>query len=451
MDEAQEVKLKQPKGLWILSFTAIWERFSYYGMRAFLILYMTNDIMNPANRKAHLGGLGFTDSDAGLVYGTFTAMCYLLPLLGGFLADRFLGKRKSVIIGSVLIMIGHFTLASNISAITFFIGLVVLALGNGFFKPNCSSMIGDLYTPGDKRRDSGFTIFYMLFNGGAGAAPILCGLLGGFYGYQYGFMVAGFAMMFGLIIYLIAAQKYLGDIGKYPIYKQNIKNNVEKKPLTKEEKQRIAVIFILMFFVIFFWAGFEQAGATFNLYTDRYIDKTIFGWELPAPLFQSINPLLILILGAPVAALWIKLAKKKKNPSTPTKMGLGMIALGVGFLFMVGAVMQRGGDSTDTTIKASLLWMFMTYLLHTIGELFLSPIGLSMVTKLAPAKNASLFMGLWFAAIGIANFLSGAVVGFVAKLGALEVFLGIAAFVATLGVVVLILSKRLLKMMHGVD
>ena len=447
----QTEKLRQPKGLWILSFTAIWERFSYYGMRAFLILYMVNDVLNLKTGKSHLGGLGFNESDAGLVYGTFTGMCYILPLLGGFLADRFIGKRRSVIIGSVLIMLGHFTLAADISAVSFFIGLAILALGNGFFKPNCSSMIGDLYEPGDKRRDSGFTLFYMLFNGGAGLAPIICGYFGETYAYRYGFLAAGFAMLLGLIVYLIAAQRYLGDIGKYPVHKQNIKNNVEKRPLTKEEKHRILVIFILMFFVVFFWAGFEQAGGTFTLYTDKYLDKSIFGWMMPTSWMQSINPLFIIILGSSFAALWIALAKKGRNPSTPLKMGIGMIALGVGFLFMVGAVMQRGGDNPNVAIKASLIWMILTYLFHTIGELCLSPIGLSMVTKLAPAKHSSLYMGLWFASIGIALFLSGTVVSFVAKLGALEVFLGIGVFIGVLGLIVIIMSRWLVKMMHGVD
>jgi len=447
----QEVKLSQPKGLWILSFTAIWERFSYYGMRAFLILYMANDILNPANRRAHLGGLGFTDANAGFVYGTFTSMCYLLPLLGGFLADRFIGKRKSVIIGGLLIMFGHFTLAADINVNSFFIGLTLLAFGNGFFKPNCSSMIGDLYAPGDKRRDSGFTIFYMLFNGGAFFAPLLCGYFGETYGFRYGFMIAGFAMMTGLIIYIIAAQRFLGDIGKYPIYKQNKENNVENKPLTKQEKDRILVIMILLFFVTFFWAGFEQAGTTLNLYTDHFIDKTIFGWTMPTSWFQAINPVFIVILGSSFAALWVWLAKKGKNPSTPVKMGLGMIALGIGYLFMVGAVLQRGGNNPDTAIKASLIWIIVTYLFHTIGELCLSPIGLSMVSKLAPVKYSSLFMGLWFTSSAVANFISGAIVGVVAKLGALSIFAGIAIFISLLGLIVIFISKWLLKKMHGLD
>lgn len=444
----EQVKMSQPRGLWILSFTAIWERFSYYGMRAFLIFYMANDVLNPDNSNRHLGGLGFSEEFAGLIYGIFVFACYLLPLLGGFLADNYLGKRKSVIIGSIFIMIGHFTLAADINVVSFYIGLFILALGNGFFKPNCSSMIGDLYQPGDKRRDSGFTIFYMLFNGGAAAAPILCGYFAENYRYNYGFLIAGFAMLLGLIVYLIAAEKYLGDIGKKPTNKKTQAVVTEKQKLTKEEKDRIWVILILMIFVTFFWAGFEQAGTTLNLYTNKYIDRTIFNWEIPTTWFQAVNPIFILILGSIFASLWIYLAKIRKNPSTPAKMGIGMIALSIGYLFIIGAIMQRGDN---TVIKASMLWIISVYLFHTIGELCLSPIGLSMVTKLAPARYASLFMGLWFASSAVANLLAGLVVSLLALYGALHFFTGIICIVAVLGIIILFMSKWLLKMMHGVD
>jgi proton-dependent oligopeptide transporter, POT family len=447
----QEAKLSQPRGLWILSFTAIWERFSYYGMRAFLIFYMANDVLNPKNSNSHLGGLGFSEEFAGLIYGIFVFACYLLPLLGGFLADNYIGKRKSVIIGSLFIMIGHFTLAADINVVSFFIGLFILALGNGFFKPNCSSMIGDLYQPGDKRRDSGFTIFYMLFNGGAAAAPILCGFFAETYRYNYGFLIAGFAMLLGLIVYLVAAERYLGDIGKKPINKKSKTVVTEKQKLTKEEKDRIAVILILMVFVTFFWAGFEQAGTTLNLYTNKFIDRHFFIWEIPTTWFQAVNPIFILILGSIFASLWIFLAKRKKNPSTPAKMGIGMIALSIGYLFIIGAIMQRKGAGDDPLIKASMLWIIGVYLFHTIGELCLSPIGLSMVTKLAPARYASLFMGLWFASSAVANLMAGLVVTLLAHYGALHFFTGIICIVAILGVVILFISKWLLKMMHGAD
>ncbi len=264
-------------------------------------------------------------------------------------------------------------------------------------------------------------------------------------------MTAGFGMMLGLIVYIFGAQKYLGDIGKQAIHKQNIQNKVVKVPLTKVEKQRIGVIMIVICFVTFFWMGFEQAGGTFNLYAKNFIDRHIFGWEVPTEWFQSINPLLILILGFPVSGLWIYLAKRNKNPSIPVKMGLGMIVLAIGFIFMICAVMQRGGENPDTTVKASLIFLVMTYVFHTFGELCVSPIGLSMVSKLAPPRMATLFMGTWFFSIFLANFLAGFMVQFIEAFGSMTIFVTIATFVAVLGVIILFLSKRLMKMMHGIS
>lgn len=447
---APEGKMKQPPGLYLISFTSIWERFSYYGMRAFLILYMANAVIS-GNPKANLGGLGLSESTSGLIYGIFTGSCYLLPLLGGFLADRFIGKRRSVLIGGILIMLGHFTLAADAGFVPFFIGLTVLAIGNGFFKPTAASMIGDLYEPGDKRRDSAFTIYYMLFNGGAFLAPIICGFFGETYGYRYGFLTAAFGMLLGLIVYVSGQKKYLGNIGLKPVKVDKATAQAEKKPLTKEEVDRISVIVVLLFFVTFFWAGFEQAGSTLTLFTDKYIDKTVFGWSVPTSWFQAINPIFIVILGPVFSKLWMTLTRKGKNPPTPMKMGMGMIALGAGFIFMIGAVMQRGGNVADVNVKASILWIIGTYMLHTIGELLVSPIGLSMVTKLAPIRLASLFMGVWYLSSFVANILSGLTVRYVESLGAMTIFSGIAIFVAALGVIVLFLSRWLIARMHGVD
>lgn len=441
--------MKQPAGLYLISFTSIWERFSYYGMRAFLILYMANEVI-AGNPKSHLGGLGFSDASAGKIYGIFTAMCYLLPLFGGYIADNFIGKRRSLLIGGILIMLGHFTLATDAGVGVFYAGLAVLAIGNGFFKPNAASMIGDLYAPGDQRRDSAFTIYYMLFNGGAFLAPIICGFFGETYGYKYGFLTAGFGMLLGLIVYIAGANKALGEVGKAPAKKDKSVVH-EKHPLSKEEKDRISVILVLLFFVTFFWAGFEQAGSTLSLYTDKFIDKTVFGWEIPTSWLQATNPIFIIILGPIFAQLWVKLSKRGKNPSSPIKMGLGMIALAGGFLFMIGAVMQRGGEVQDITVKASLLWLLGTYFMHTIGELMLSPIGLSLVTKLAPVRMASLFMGVWYLSSTIANFISGLAVGFVEQFGAMTIFAGIAVFVGCCGIIVLFLSRWLLNRMHGAD
>lgn len=458
MDTTQAVdtskSMKQPPGLYLISFTSIWERFSYYGMRAFLVLYMVNTLTSD---KAFLGGLGIESGRAGLIYGLFTGACYLLPLFGGILSDKFVGKRRSVLIGGILIMIGHFTLAINAGLFSeinnfylFILGLTIVAIGNGFFKPTAPSMIGDLYEQGDARRDSAYTIYYMLFNGGAFLAPIVCGFFGETYGFKYGFLIAGIGMLLGLIIYIWGAKKYLGNIGLAP-EKKDISQIAEKKPLTKEEIDRLSVIFVLLFFVTFFWAGFEQAGSTLTLYTDKFIDRAVLGWQIPTTWFQAVNPIFIVLLGPLFSWLWIALAKKGKNPSTPVKMGLGMIALGIGFLFMLGAIIQRGGDVQDANVKASILWILATYLLHTVGELLVSPIGLSMVTKLSPVRLASVMMGVWFLSSFLANLLAGLSVGFVNQLGAFTIFAGIAILVSVLGIIVLLMSRWLLKRMHGAD
>jgi POT family proton-dependent oligopeptide transporter len=445
MEQIQSEKLKQPKALYLLALTASWERFSYYGMRAFLILYMANAATN------NLGGMGWSDGLSGRVYGIFTGLFYLFPLIGGYIADRFIGERRSVLFGGIFIMLGHFTCAIDNGIVPFVTGLSLLVIGNGFFKPTVVTMVGDLYQQGDKRRDSAFTIYYMLFNAGVFLAPILCGFFGKEYGYRYGFITAGFGMLLGLIIYMIAAQKYLGELGKIPKNKKNTDITKEKVPLTKEELNRISVIFVLLFFVTFFWAGYEQAGSSFNLYTERFINRVVLGWEIPTEWLQSVNPLFVVALSPLFSWLWLALQKKGKNPSTPIKMGIGMLFLGVGFLFMLGAVAQRGGDGQDMTIKASLFWLLATYFFHTVGELCLSPIGLSMVTKLAPIKLASVFMGVWFLSSFLANTISGFLVGTVNSLGAGTVFGMIAIIMIVLGLLVFIIAKWLLKRMHGRD
>ena len=447
----QEVKLKHPKGLYLISFVTLWERFSFYGLSAFLLYYMTNDNSpSSTNNSGFIGGLGIDAGIASIIITSFMGLCYLLSLPGGQIADRYLGKRRSILIGGFLIMIGLCMLALDLGQVPFYFGLSLICIGNGFFKPSASSMIGDLYEQGDKRKDAAYTIFYMVFNGGAFAAPIICGYLNN-WGYKYGFMAIAAGMVLGYIIYIIAAPKYLGDVGKKAIHKQNIENKVIKGPLTKEEKNRITVIFILLFFVTFFWMGFSQASSSFSLYTRDFVDRTIFNWEIPAEWFQSVNPLLILILGAPFSALWIYLAKKNKNPSIPVKMGLGMIILGLGFLFMVIAVLQTGDSKTALTVKASLGFIVMTYLFHTIGELCVSPIGLSMISKLSPVRMGTFFMGVWFLSIFLAYFIGGFMVSFINSFGALTIFLGISLFVTFLGIIILIISKKLVKLMHGIS
>jgi POT family proton-dependent oligopeptide transporter len=440
--EQAQVKKGHPKGLYLLFMTEMWERFSYYGMRALLILYLTNAT------TSHLGGKGWSDGNAGMLYGWFTGLVYLTPIIGGWLADNFIGQRKAITIGGILMMFGQFALFSEVSDMTFYLGLGLLIIGNGFFKANISTIVGKLYDEGDARRDSAFTIFYMGINTGAFLAPLVCGFLGATYGYRYGFLAAGIGMMLGQIMFNMLAQKYLGDTGKF-VGKTPEQKAAPKTKLDKQETDRIAVILTLTVFVIFFWAGFEQAGSSLSLYTERFIDRTVFGWEIPTSWFQSVNPLFIVALAPIISSLWINLASKGKNPNTTIKMALGMMLLGLGFFLMVGAVMERGGDSQDVAIKANIWWLVGAYFLHTLGELCLSPVGLSMVTKLAPVAYASMLMGVWMLSSFVANIMGGYIVQYVEQLGALTIFGGIGAFVIVLGFVLLAVSKKLTYMMHG--
>ena len=402
MDTAQQNG--HPKGLYLLFFTEMWERFSYYGMRGILILYLTKTFLE--------GGLAFDEGTASLIYGWFTGFVYFTPLIGGWLADKYLGQRLSITIGGLTMMVGQLILFSIGSHTGLYLGLFLLIIGNGFFKPNISTLVGGLYKDGDERRDSAFSIFYMGINLGAFLAPLVIGFLTDnifavkdetgnniiSYGYRYGFLAAAIGMFLGQIAFNMLAQKYLGDLGKKPGSLNSTPNADTgevadpNKPLTKAEKQRIAVIFVYFLFAIFFFAGFEQAGSSLSLYTDKFIDRNVFGFTIPTSWFQSVNPLFIVLLAPLFSVFWSSEAGKKL--STPSKMGLGMILLGVGFFFMLGAVAERGGNIADDTIKASLLLLVFTYLLHTIGELCLSPVGLSVVTKLSPPKLASLVMGV---------------------------------------------------------
>ncbi|HRP90088.1 MAG TPA: peptide MFS transporter [Edaphocola sp.] len=477
-----------PKGLYLLFFTEMWERFSYYGMRAILILYLT--------KKYFEGGLGMDASNATLLYGYFTGLVYFTPLIGGWLADKYLGKRLSITIGGVTMMIGQFVLFGMPNMTGLYIGLLLLIIGNGFFKPNISTLVGGLYKDGDERRDSAFSIFYMGINLGALMAPFIIGYFTDSlfkttnadgtisYGYRWGFLASGVGMLLGQLLFNSLAQKYLGDLGKKPLSKENalvskeeaeaeavlnpdptstvaeVEKNLEHSksinPLTgetlkpAEEKQRISVIFILFAFAVFFWAGFEQAGSSLSLYTDKFIDRSIGGFEIPTSWFQSVNPIFIVTLAPLFAIFWS--SKFGKKLTTPVKMGVGMIILGLGFLFMLGAVGQRTaqGNIADEANKAALMWLIMTYLLHTIGELCLSPVGLSVVTKLAPPKLASILMAVWMLSSSVANFIGGYLASTVEKLGAGEVFTYIAGFVMVCGVLLILLNKFIVKMMHGV-
>jgi POT family proton-dependent oligopeptide transporter len=448
------VKMKHPPGLYLLFFTEMWERFSYYGMRALLTLYLTTALVS--------GGLGFEESVAMSIYGFFTGAVYFTPLVGGYLSDRYLGRRLAITIGGIAMALGNFALFAEQSTWGLYAGLGLLIIGNGFFKPNISTLVGELYGEQDKRRDAAFTIFYMGINIGAFFAPLVCGFLAEDYfkttvngvvqyGFRYGFLAAAIGMVIGQVLFNALANRYLGEIGKKPVGKpvKQAENVVANQPLTKKEKQRTAVIVILACFVVFFWAGFEQAGSSLTLYTDKFVDRQLAGWEVPTSWFQSLNPLFIVILAPILSALWVKLSYTKRGDlNIPTKMALGMILLGLGYMVLLLAVMQTGSDEANLVNKANVMFIVITYFLHTIGELFLSPVGLSMVSKIAPVKLASLLMGVWLASSGVANILAGQLASTTETLGYLEVFGLIGMMAIGLGLVLLAVSKKLVKMME---
>ncbi|MCK6257464.1 peptide MFS transporter [Fictibacillus sp. KIGAM418] len=446
-----QTKKKHPPGLYLLFFTEMWERFSYYGMRAILVLYLTKSLIS--------GGLGISDSVAMSIYGFFTGAVYFTPMIGGYLTDRFLGKRLAITIGGVTMAIGNLVLFANQSKPAFFAGLALLIIGNGFFKPNISTLVGDLYSKNDARKDAAFTIFYMGINIGAFFSPLIVGFLAEdffkttvngveHFGFKFGFLAAAIGMIIGQLLFNFLGNKFLGDIGKKPVgvAQNTVSDNVKKKPLTKVEKNRVKVIVILTFFVIFFMAGFEQAGSSLTLYTDKFIDRTVFGWTVPTSWFQSLNPLFIVIFAPIISILWVKLSKSKRGDlPTPTKMAIGMMLLGAGFAVLVPALIQTGtGDSS--AVKANMIFMVLTYFLHTIGELCLQPVGLSMTSKLAPVKLASLMMGVWLAGSGFANILAGQLASTTESLGYFEVFMIIGGVTIFLGLILLSLSKKLVKM-----
>lgn len=433
----QVSKQGHPKGLYFLFFTEMWERFSYYGMRAIFILFMTKVLM-------------MQDKDASEIYGSYTGLVYLTPLLGGYLCDKFLGNRRSIIIGGFLMAIGQFCmfLSASVGATggvtIMWAGLTALIIGNGFFKPNISTMVGQLYPAGDRRIDSAFTIFYMGINLGAFFSPLVCGSMD----FKWGFLAACIGMVVSLVCFIIYQKQYLvSEEGKeigLPVkkldmksmlliagsialiffmlnFKQMFKSETDlisyfiygamivmpvvilsDKSLTKLERNRIIVVFILAFFVIFFWGAFEQAGASLTLFADRQTDRHIMGTEMPASYFQSVNPLAVILLAPLFSILWGALYKRKMEPSSPKKMAIGLALVALGYVII--AIPVKGLGASE---KVSMLWLFSLYIIHTMGELCLSPIGLSMVSKLAPLRLSSLMMGTWFLANAAANKFAG--------------------------------------------
>lgn len=491
---------KQPKGLMTLFFTEMWERFSYYGMRALLVLYLTS--------KAISGGFGMDRASALEIYAIFTGLVYLTPVFGGLIADRWLGQRKSILIGAILMGIGQLVLAFSETGTSLalrenwlYYGLGLLIIGNGFFKPNISTIVGQLYSENDPRRDSGFTIFYMGINVGAFISPLIAGTLGERIGWSWGFMSASIGMFIGLIWFLIQGPK-LGRAGLPPkrLLDNNCKCNltlndwVEISYLsvivllviglflkgwgflpeqtrsiistiafilggliilyaivsnTKGGVQwsRVGVIIVLCFFNVFFWAGFEQVGGTLNLFAKEHVDLMLGSWEIPVTSFQSIGAIAIVIFAPLFSLLWSSLSKIDKNPNTPVKFSFGLILLGLGFV-----VISFANNRAEAGLLVSPLWLVAVYLLHTFGELSLSPIGLSMITKLSPPKITTVMMGLWFGSTALANYMAGMLENILRNyLPNMHLFhfLVITSFSA--GFVLLLISPFLKKLMRGVN
>jgi POT family proton-dependent oligopeptide transporter len=477
-----------PRGLSTLFFTEMWERFSYYGMRALLILFMTAPIAT--------GGLGFDTATAGAVYGLYTSMVYMTTLPGGWIADRLIGQRRAVFYGGVIIAAGHFSMAFP-SLATFYLGLFLIVVGTGLLKGNVSVIVGQLYGPNDTRRDAGFSIFYMGINLGAFIAPLVCGYLGQRVNWHLGFAAAGFGMVIGLIQYQLGS-KYLGTAGLEPVPPGSPEEGAALTRRTRlvsglvgvalvvfgalayggvvqvaqvadaagymlllitiaffgwlffggdwsaAERKRLYVIGVFFLAAAIFWSLFEQAGSTLNLFGDRDTRTSILGWSFPSSWFQSMNSMFVWSL-APVFA-WVWIALGSREPSTPVKFSFGLIAVGAGFAVLVVASQLAAGG-----VQVSPLWLTAVYLLHTVGELCLSPVGLSAMTKLAPARIGGLMMGVWFLATSVGNFIAGRLAGFYEQMPLPTLFTSIAIFGIVPGLLLLLFAPAIKRMMGTVN
>ncbi|MEM9141611.1 MAG: peptide MFS transporter [Bacteroidota bacterium] len=428
-----------PVGLYVLFFTEMWERFSYYGMRAIFVLYLVTQATdkNP--------GLGWTNAEALALYGWYTMLVYVASIPGGIVADRLLGQKKAVILGAILLVIGHSVLAIE-QMWAFYTGLGFIIAGVGCLKPNISTMVGGLYKKGDIRRDKGFTIFYIGINVGAFLSSLIVGYVGEVYGWHYGFGLAGICMFFGLIQFILG-QKYLKGVGDY-LGNSSVQEDREalKRPLTTIEKDRVVVLVLSFLMVIVFFGAFEQAGGLMNIYAKDYTNRMLMGWEVPASWFQSLNAFFIITLGTAVAGYWANRKLKGKEASSLFKMLMGLIIMGTGFLFMTAATAEYQNSGSS-----AMYWLVLAYLFHTVGELSLSPVSLSFVTKLAPAKYASLMMGIYFATTGLGNKLAGLLGESASQFGEYTVFTGIAIFCILFGLLILLFLKKLKALTHGAE
>jgi POT family proton-dependent oligopeptide transporter len=479
-----------PRGLSTLFFTEMWERFSYYGMRALLILFMT---AAPAT-----GGLGFDTATAGAVYGLYTSMVYMTTLPGGWIADRLIGPQNAVIYGGILIASGHFSMAIP-SITTFYLGLVLIVIGTGLLKGNVSVIVGRLYGTNDERRDAGYSIFYMGINLGAFIAPLICGYLGQRVNWHIGFGAAGVGMTLGLIQYMLG-RKHLGEAGRYPAAAESPEAAARQKrqailwssitiavivlgglamytgilPITAtqlsdaagyfllgltvaffgwlfvspgwtpRERKQLYVVGVLFLAAALFWSQFEQAGSTLNLFADRDTQNSLLGWEFPSSYYQSLNSLFLIALAPVFAWLWVRLAHAGREPSSPAKFAIGLLLVGAGFaVLMVGAIFAEQG------VKVSPMWLTLVYLLHTCGELALSPVGLSAMSKLAPVRIGGLIMGVWFLASAVGNYVGGRLAGFYESMTLPDLFGAVAAFGVGAGFLLLFVSRSLGRLEQG--
>ena len=434
-----------PRGLSTLFFTEMWERFSYYGMRAFLILYMTAPVA--------AGGLGFDVPRASSVYGTYTGSVWVTPILGGLVADRILGAYRSVLLGGIVIALGHFTLA--LRALPFFYtGLALIVIGTGLLKPNATTLVGSLYDEQDARRDAGFSIFYMGINLGAFIGPLLAGGLAQKVDWHLGFACAGVGMTLGLIQYVLGRDRLRPAM-------ERVASRVRRAApvagaparagggailgFTAIEWGRIAAVVVFFVFAALFWAAYEQAASTLNLFVDRYADRTVLGWTVPSSWFVAIQPLFVILLSGVFAWLWVWLGPRE--PSTPAKFSLGLLFVGLSFVLLLpaGAIAQRGGG-----VLVSSLWLVGAYFLQVVGELCLSPVGNSAVTKLAPPRIVGMMMGVWFLSIGAGNKLAGWVAGLSASVPLTTLFGALAAVTLVAALVLFLLLQPVRRLMGGV-
>jgi POT family proton-dependent oligopeptide transporter len=490
-----EANAKHPKGLMTLFFSEMWERFCYYGMRTLLTLFLVKSLM-------------MGDSEASLIYGAYTGLVYAAPILGGRMADKYLGYRYAVMLGAILMAIGEFLILGETKEMLY-IGMGALIIGNGYFKANISTIVGKLYEDNDPRRDSGFTIFYIGINIGALLATTVVAYVGETYGFTYGFGLAGLGMLLGLFIFWAGRKNYasapgldiheegkkkvLGPLNMvqvitlgslfliplcYVLIMQNqllnyiflalflliafilINSGIKEDKITGDKvwKERMIALVIFMVINIVFWACFEQAGTSLTLFADRNVDRSIFGWEMPASMTQFFNPFFIILFGSLFSVMWVKLSKIGKNPNIPLKFAFGILQLGLGFLLTyVGFQL-----STDNLVPLFIL--IFLYMLHTTGELFLSPIGLSMVTKLSPKSMAGTAMGAWFLSFAIANYVGGKIAALTGGHGGgevssaedgllqyLDTFATIGYVLLAIAALIFVLNKPIQKLMHGVE